>query len=199
MIAWGFGFWMWRQTLATRRPVPVVGRILCSNAQGLAGNLSALTVVSSRYDILLCSETLVPDMRHVSELLVPGFGRPVFCRSKTPRARGMAANIQDVYRAFANPNLSVVVSKCWSLGFVVWVKTLCVHSLSQPRPRLVFLLKDLPPDTTTPHCCASYPCWTHPSLNSTTPLCQCPLLGRFNPPPLFSTASPRLPVCYGAK
>ena len=41
---------------------------------GLAGNLSDLTVTSSRYDILLCSDTLVSDMRNVSQLLVPGFG-----------------------------------------------------------------------------------------------------------------------------
>ena len=46
-----------------RRPVPVVCRILCSNVLGLAGNLSDLTVASSQYDILLCSETLVSDMR----------------------------------------------------------------------------------------------------------------------------------------
>ena len=64
------------------RPVPDVGRILCSNVRSLAGNLSHLTVASSQYDILLCSETLVSDMRHVSELLVPGFVRPVLlCRS----------------------------------------------------------------------------------------------------------------------
>ena len=34
-----------------------------------AGNHSDLTVASSQYDILLCSETLVSDMRHVSEIL----------------------------------------------------------------------------------------------------------------------------------
>ena len=60
-----------------RRPVPAVCRILCSNVPGLAGNLSDLTVASSQYDIQLCSETLVSDMRHVSKVLVPGFGRPV--------------------------------------------------------------------------------------------------------------------------
>ena len=60
-----------------RRPVPAVCRILCSNVRSLAGNLSDLTVASSQYDILFCSETLVSDMRHVSELMVPGFGRPV--------------------------------------------------------------------------------------------------------------------------
>ena len=70
-----------------RRPVPTVCRLLCSNVWGLAGNLSDLTVASSQYDILLCSETLVSDMRHVSELLVPGLGRPVLlCRGRMPKA-----------------------------------------------------------------------------------------------------------------
>ena len=69
------------------RPVPDVCRILCSNVRVLAMNLSDLTVASSQNDILLCSETLVSDMRHVSEILVPGFGRPVLlCRGKMPRA-----------------------------------------------------------------------------------------------------------------
>ena len=87
-----------------RRPVPDVCRILCSNVRGLAGNLSDLTVASSQYDILLCSETLVSDMRHVSEVLVPGFCRPVlFCRGKMPRARWMAAYVRDGYGAFRQP------------------------------------------------------------------------------------------------
>ena len=79
-----------------RRPVPDVCRILCSNVQFLAGNLSDLAVASSQYDILFCSETLFSYMRHVSGLLVPGFGRPVvLCRGKMPRARGMAAYLRD--------------------------------------------------------------------------------------------------------
>ena len=78
-----------------RRPAPGVCRILCSNVRGLARNLSSLTVSSSQYDILLCSETLVSDMCHVLEVLVPGFGRPVLCRGKMPRARGMAAYVRD--------------------------------------------------------------------------------------------------------
>ena len=60
-----------------RRPVPAVCRILCSNVWGLAANLSDLTLASSQYDILLCSETLVSDMRHVPEVLVPGLCLPV--------------------------------------------------------------------------------------------------------------------------
>ena len=84
------------------RPVPTVCRLLCSNVHVLAGNLSDLTVASSQYDILLCSETLVSDLRHVSELLVPGFGRPVLlCRGRMPRARGMVAYVQDGYGAFS--------------------------------------------------------------------------------------------------
>ena len=43
-------------------------------------------------------------MRHVSEVLVPGFGRPVLlCRGKMPLARGMAAYIRDDYGAFRQP------------------------------------------------------------------------------------------------
>ena len=70
----------------------------------MAGNLSDLTVASSPYDILFCSETLVSDMRHMSEVLVPGFGCPVLlCRDKMPRARGMAAYVRDGYGAFRQP------------------------------------------------------------------------------------------------
>ena len=111
---------MWRQTLARVVPVPAVCRILSSNVRGLVENLSDLTVASSLYDILLCSETLVSDMRHVSEVLVPGFCRPVLlCRGKMPRDVGWLHTFEMVTEHFANPNLSVVVAKCWFLGFVV--------------------------------------------------------------------------------
>ena len=48
-----------------RHPVPAVCRILCSNVWGLARNLSDLTVASSQYDVLLCSEILVSDVSRV--------------------------------------------------------------------------------------------------------------------------------------
>ena len=88
-----------------QRPVPAVCRILCSNVRGgLAANLSDLTVASSQYDILLRSKTLVSDMHHVLEVLVPGFRRPVLlCQGKMPRARGMAAFVRDGYGAFCEP------------------------------------------------------------------------------------------------
>ena len=86
------------------RPVPAVCRILCSNVRGLSGNLSDLTMTLSQYDILLCSETLVSDMHHVSEVLVPSFCCSVLlCRGMMPRARGMAAYVRDGYGAFRQP------------------------------------------------------------------------------------------------
>ena len=84
--------------------MPDVGRIhvICSNVRGLAGNSSDMTVASSWYDISLASsETLDSDMRHVSELLVHGFGRHVWLSwGWMSRARGMAAYVWDGYGAF---------------------------------------------------------------------------------------------------
>ena len=104
-----------------RRPVPTVCRLLCSNVQGLAGNLSDLTVASSQYDILLCSETLVSDMRHVSELLVPGFAGSLSCCAGEGYLgpEGWRHTYEMDMEHFANPSLSVVVAKWWFLGVVV--------------------------------------------------------------------------------
>ena len=62
---------------------------------------------------LLClREALVTDMRHVSEVLVPGFGRPVLlCLCKMPPARGTAAYVRDGYGAFCQPKFQCGVEK----------------------------------------------------------------------------------------
>ena len=54
---------------------------------------------------MLRPETLVSDLRHVSELLVPGFGcdAVLSCQSKMPRERGMAASERDSYGEFRQP------------------------------------------------------------------------------------------------
>ena len=92
--------------------------------RGLAGNLSDLTVASSQYDILLCSETLVLDMRHVSELLVPGFGRPVLlCQGKMPRAWGIVAYIRDGYGAFSQHKFECGCCEMLFFRFVVRDRT----------------------------------------------------------------------------
>ena len=94
---------MWRQTLASV-VLYLLSASYCYNVRGLAGNVSDLTVASSQYDILLCSETLVSDMRYVSEVLVPGFGHHVLlCRGTMPRASGTAAYVRDGYGAFRQP------------------------------------------------------------------------------------------------
>ena len=79
--------------------------------RGPAGNFS---------DILFCSETFVLDMSHVSELLVPGFGRPVLlCRGMMPCARGMAAYVRDGFEAFRQPKFECGCCEMLFLGFVV--------------------------------------------------------------------------------
>ena len=79
-----------------------------------AGNFTDLTVASPQYDILFCSKTLVSDMRHVSELLVPGFGRPVLlcAGARCLRSEGWLHTYEIVTEHFANRNLNVVVAKC---------------------------------------------------------------------------------------
>ena len=70
----------------------------------LSKKLSDVIVASPQYAVLLCSETLDSDRCHISELLVPGFGRPVLlCRDGMPRARGMAAYVRYRYGAFRQP------------------------------------------------------------------------------------------------
>ena len=95
---------MWRRTLARGVLYLLSAEYSVVMCGAWPRTLSDLTVTSSQYDILLCSETLVSDMRHVSEVLVRGFDRPVLlCRGKMPRVRGMAAYVRDGYGAFRQP------------------------------------------------------------------------------------------------
>ena len=93
-----------------RRPVAASCRILCSNVRGLSCNLSDLAVASSQYDIVLCSDTLVSDLRHVSELLVPGFGRIVLlCRESCLVPVGWRHMYEMDMEHFDNQNFIVIV------------------------------------------------------------------------------------------
>ena len=88
--------------------------------RGLSGNLNDQAVASSQYDILLCSETLVSDLRHVSEFLVPGFGPLSCCAGASCLVPVGWRHMHEMdMEHFADQNLSVVVVKCWLLGFVV--------------------------------------------------------------------------------
>ena len=93
--------------------------VLYANIRGLHANLRELTVASSRSDVLILSETLVSDRRHLSELRIPEFVGPhqklVGC---TPGARGMALFIREGCRAYRQSKLecrcheSMVVRVC---------------------------------------------------------------------------------------
>ena len=86
---------------ASLHPVHAFCRILCSNVLGLDRNLSNLTVASSRYHILLCYDTLVSDMHHVSELLVPGFDRTfLLCHRSMPQDPEMTADVRNGCRTY---------------------------------------------------------------------------------------------------
>ena len=53
--------------------------------------------MASSYDVVLCSETLVSGHRHISELAVSHFGRPML-RLHSPAvrgSRGLAVYIRD--------------------------------------------------------------------------------------------------------
>ena len=79
-------------------------RILYGNVRGLYKNKKDLDVAADKFDILFCSETLVSDLRHISELLIPGFRKPVlFKRNAIPRARGMALYIKEGFTASHRP------------------------------------------------------------------------------------------------
>jgi len=69
---------------------PKYCNLLFSNIRGLHGNLNELAVISAKFDIICCAETLVSDMRHTSELLLPNFNKPLLLRRNSmPRAQGL--------------------------------------------------------------------------------------------------------------
>ena len=101
--------------------------------RGLAGNLGDLTVALSQYDILFCSEILVSDMHHESELLVVGFGNSVLlCWGKMPRASGMAAYVRDGYVTFRQTKFEC---GCCEMLILRVCEPSCVLPLSQQRHR----------------------------------------------------------------
>ena len=75
-------------------------RAMYSIIRGLYKNIHDLIAVSTQYDILFCSETLVSSRRHPTEILIPGFKKPTLLRSDAiPRARGMALYIRNEFSA----------------------------------------------------------------------------------------------------
>ena len=105
---------MWRISLASGVLFPMRAKYSVEMYMSWSETLiSDLTVSSSQYDILLCSETLVSDLRHVSAFLVTGFG------TSYTDTRGMAAYARDGCWAFRRPKFECSCCKMLVLGFVV--------------------------------------------------------------------------------
>ena len=78
-------------------------RLLYSNIRGLHKNIKDLAMASKQSDIVFCSETLVSNLRHTSELLMPGFKKPMLLkRNSIPRALGMAIYVREGFSASRN-------------------------------------------------------------------------------------------------
>ena len=53
--------------------------------------------------VMLCYLMVLCYWQEPAQVRVPGFGNPVLCRGRMPRARGMAAFVRDGYGAFRQP------------------------------------------------------------------------------------------------
>ena len=91
-----------------------------SNERGTAGNLSDLTVASSQYDILFSSQPFSQICFMCRCCWIPISVALSCCvRATYLGPVGWRHMYEMVMEHFDNPNLSVVVAKCWFLGFVV--------------------------------------------------------------------------------
>ena len=75
-------------------------KILYSNVRGLSANINHLKAASTKYDLVLCSETIASEFRHNAELLIPEFNKPWHIRrGALPRARGMSVYVRSGFTA----------------------------------------------------------------------------------------------------
>ena len=140
MLARGFGFSMWRLTLSHGFLFLLSAEwsvIMCGAGPGtlvtwpwLRLSVIYRSAVSLWSQInVTCRSCWFPDSIWLNSQirLVPRFGlwselQPLTCcaaaRCLTPE--GWLHTNEMVMEHFVNPNLSVVVAKCWLLGFVVW-------------------------------------------------------------------------------
>ena len=73
-------------------------RVLYHIIRGLYNNIKDLQIACHKYDIILCSETLVSNRRHISEVSLPGFNNmTLLLRDSRPRIRDLATYIRSGY------------------------------------------------------------------------------------------------------
>ena len=77
-------------------------------------------MAESDYVVLVCAESKVSDRRHLSELLIPGFGCPQQrLRNSTPGAQGLALFVREGFRSFSRASWSVLATSLVCFVFVV--------------------------------------------------------------------------------
>ena len=81
----------------SRTVPPVKCYILYQKVNGFHDNISELTMASSRSDIVCSGEAKVTSLRHVSQLLLFGFRRPLLIvrRGSRPNGLGVALNVRE--------------------------------------------------------------------------------------------------------
>ena len=68
-------------------------------------NLNDLQIALRDYDIILCSETLVSNRRHISELLIPDFNKPTLLLNGDGK-QGLATYIRTGFLACLKNDLT---------------------------------------------------------------------------------------------
>ena len=77
-----------------------VGRVVYANIRGLHKNLTDLSLTVRDGDVF-CSETLVSSRRHIFELMVPVFGRPMkLLKGEVDRFRGLDLYVRNGFMLF---------------------------------------------------------------------------------------------------
>ena len=139
MLAWCFGFWMWRLTLACR----VLFLLFAENSVVMCGVCPGTFVTWPWLWLSMIYCCKVSYLRHWSQICItsrscwfPDLAALswLLCQSKMPRTWGMAAYIQDGYGAFRQSKFEC--GCCEMLVFRMWCDTahLCVV-LPHPWPK----------------------------------------------------------------
>ena len=86
--------------------------------EDLMRNFNDLQIASRDYDIILCSETKVTNRRYISELLIPGFNKPILLLRGDGK-QGLVTYVRTGFSAFLRNNLAC---KCPNVGHEIQLK-----------------------------------------------------------------------------
>ena len=94
-----------RSSDVEKNPGPRASRRSClvvfANIRSLHRNWSDLSLIATGGAVVLCSEIIVSSKHHISEFMVPCFGRPMqLLRGEVNRFRGLAVYVLDGFPAY---------------------------------------------------------------------------------------------------